>query len=68
MLTSFSFFSSTCDVKQEEHAWQEERSELESKIELINQAHVQDLENEKVRRTCWLRLYVINLLWGGINV
>lgn len=33
---------------QEKLSWQEEKSQLESKIELITKAHAQDMENERV--------------------
>lgn len=37
--------------QQEQQAWEEERKELESKIQFITQSHAEDLENEKVRFT-----------------
>ena len=36
-------------IFQQKRAWQEEKSDLESQIELITKAHNDDLENERVR-------------------
>lgn len=37
---------------QERRNWREEKSQLESQIELITKAHAEDLENERVRLIC----------------
>jgi hypothetical protein len=50
-------------VFQEKLAWQEEKSQLESQIELITIAHTDDLENERVRLDFHYDFMALHSMW-----